>query len=228
MTECRVGVVVLGDLARSPRMKNHALSLLAAGFSVDLVGYTSSPLPPTITTRARVRSLAPVPACLTSGLPRIFSYFLKTIWQAVSLLVALPLLSHLDYVLVQTPPGVPSLPTLALYCWLKGTRLVVDWHNYSHTILALALHPAHPLVSLTNTVERLAAATAHSAFCVTQVSSAWSSTTQFLMHRSYHHYTPDSKYPPLNQGLKHLTNYSKNLKQITCFMPLYLKTYQFY
>ena len=24
---------------------------------------------------------------------------------------------------------------LWLYCVVKGTRLVVDWHNYSHTIL---------------------------------------------------------------------------------------------
>ena len=31
--------------------------------------------------------------------------------------------------------GVPALPVLWLYCALKGTRLVVDWHNYSHTIL---------------------------------------------------------------------------------------------
>ena len=161
--------MVLGDLARSPRMKYHAQSLLAHGFSVDLVGYTTSPLPPTLLSRARVRSLPPVPGWLTSSLPRMISYLLKTVWQAVSLLLTLPLLSRLDYVLVQTPPGVPTLPALALYCWLKGTRLVVDWHNYSHTILALALHPAHPLVSLTNILERRAAATAHSAFCVTKV-----------------------------------------------------------
>ena len=31
--------------------------------------------------------------------------------------------------------GVPALPVLWLYCAVKGTRLVVDWHNYSHTIL---------------------------------------------------------------------------------------------
>ena len=173
MTDCRVGVVVLGDLARSPRMKYHSLSLLSHGFSVDLLGYTSpsSPLPPSITSRARVRGLPPPPSCLSS-LPRLLAYFLKTLWQAVSLLLALPLLSHLDYLLVQTPPGVPALPTLALYCWLKGTRLVVDWHNYSHTILALALHPAHPLVRLTNILERRAASTADSALCVTQVRSS--------------------------------------------------------
>ena len=30
---------------------------------------------------------------------------------------------------------MPALPVLWLYCAVKGTRLVVDWHNYSHTIL---------------------------------------------------------------------------------------------
>ena len=80
-SECRVGVVVLGDLGRSPRMKYHSLSLLSHGFSVDLLGYTSSPLPPSIATRARVRALAPVPDCV-ARLPRVLSYFLKTLWQA--------------------------------------------------------------------------------------------------------------------------------------------------
>ena len=54
-TTARVGVVVLGDLARSPRMKYHALSLLSHGFSVDMIGYQSSPLPHSIVSRARVR-----------------------------------------------------------------------------------------------------------------------------------------------------------------------------
>ena len=53
-TTARVGVVVLGDLARSPRMKYHALSLLSHGFSVDMIGYQSSPLPHSIVSRARV------------------------------------------------------------------------------------------------------------------------------------------------------------------------------
>lgn len=34
----RVCVLVLGDIGRSPRMQNHALSLAEAGYLVDLVG----------------------------------------------------------------------------------------------------------------------------------------------------------------------------------------------
>ena len=51
-----------------------------------------------------MRHLAPVPGPV-SRLPRLLGYLVKTVWQAVSLLLALPLLSHLDYLLVQTPPG---------------------------------------------------------------------------------------------------------------------------
>ena len=37
--EGRVVVVVLGDTGRSPRMQYHCVSLLNAGYAVDLVGY---------------------------------------------------------------------------------------------------------------------------------------------------------------------------------------------
>ena len=38
----RVSVIVLGDIGRSPRMCNHAVSLADEGWSVDLIGYAES------------------------------------------------------------------------------------------------------------------------------------------------------------------------------------------
>jgi len=35
----RVAVLVLGDVGRSPRMQNHAVSLATAGWDVDLIGF---------------------------------------------------------------------------------------------------------------------------------------------------------------------------------------------
>jgi beta-1,4-mannosyltransferase len=35
----RTQVLVLGDIGRSPRMQNHALSLARCGVAVDLIGY---------------------------------------------------------------------------------------------------------------------------------------------------------------------------------------------
>jgi hypothetical protein len=40
----RVAVLVLGDVGRSPRMQNHAVSLATAGWDVDLIGH-KGPLP---------------------------------------------------------------------------------------------------------------------------------------------------------------------------------------
>jgi beta-1,4-mannosyltransferase len=45
-----IGVLVLGDLGRSPRMQNHALSVLQhTDFEVQLIGYNESPLNPKLT-----------------------------------------------------------------------------------------------------------------------------------------------------------------------------------
>jgi beta-1,4-mannosyltransferase len=38
----RAAVIVLGDIGRSPRMCNHALSLADEGWAVDLIGYAES------------------------------------------------------------------------------------------------------------------------------------------------------------------------------------------
>src|SRR5208282_2369198 len=35
----RIAVLVLGDVGRSPRMQNHAVSLARAGWKVDLIGF---------------------------------------------------------------------------------------------------------------------------------------------------------------------------------------------
>lgn len=40
--KCRVVLLVLGDIGRSPRMQYHALSLARNGFGVDIVGYNGS------------------------------------------------------------------------------------------------------------------------------------------------------------------------------------------
>jgi beta-1,4-mannosyltransferase len=38
-TSKRIAVLVLGDIGRSPRMQNHAVSLAKAGWNVDLIGF---------------------------------------------------------------------------------------------------------------------------------------------------------------------------------------------
>ena len=122
MRKIRVGVVVLGDLGRSPRMQYHVQSLASHGYSVDFIGYQGTPVPDTIRDQVTVRHVRPVPGPV-ARLPRLWSYLVKTVWQVVALLLTLPLFSHLDYILVQTPPGVPTLPVLWLYCLVKVSSI---------------------------------------------------------------------------------------------------------
>ena len=104
MVKRGVGVVVLGDLGRSPRMRYHVESLISHGFHVDFIGYQGTPLPDNVVNNVTLRHIAAVPHLITK-LPRLLSYIIKTVWQSLFLLLSLPLFSHLDYILVQTPPG---------------------------------------------------------------------------------------------------------------------------
>ncbi|OEH76471.1 hypothetical protein cyc_05827 [Cyclospora cayetanensis] len=38
---------------------------------------------------------------------------------------------------MQNPPGFPAMPLATLCCKLAGVRLIVDWHNYTHSLLLL-------------------------------------------------------------------------------------------
>jgi beta-1,4-mannosyltransferase len=49
---------------------------------------------------------------------------------------------------LQNPPSIPTLAVAQLICFLRNTRLIIDWHNFGWTILALKLGPSHPLVKL--------------------------------------------------------------------------------
>jgi beta-1,4-mannosyltransferase len=140
------------------------------------------------------RHLAPPPRAIAS-LPRPLAYLAKAVWQAATLLLALPLLSPLSHLLVQTPPGVPTLPVLWLYCAVRGPSLVVDFHNYSHTILALAAGPRHPLVRLTRLLEGWAARRAAAAFCVSRamaedLAAEWGVRAVVLHDRPPPHFGP--------------------------------------
>ena len=53
-----------------------------------------------------------------------------------------------------------------MICWLRKTRLIIDWHNYGYSILALKLGERHPMVRLSKQYERLFARSASVNFTV--------------------------------------------------------------
>ena len=62
-------------------------------------------------------------------------------------------LQRADWLLVQNPPTIPTLSIAAFVCARRGTKLMIDWHNYGWTILAGTRGPKHPLVGLARLYE---------------------------------------------------------------------------
>ena len=52
----RIAVVVMGDVDRSPRMINHALSIATEGNSADLIGYKGNSLPQAVADNKQIRT----------------------------------------------------------------------------------------------------------------------------------------------------------------------------
>ena len=65
-------------------------------------------------------------------------------WQLTAALVK----ERPDTILVQNPPGFPTLAAAWIARLIAGSRVIVDWHNYGFTILALRLGERHPIVRL--------------------------------------------------------------------------------
>lgn len=69
--------------------------------------------------------------------------------------------------LVQNPPSIPTLAVATLVCFIRNTQLVIDWHNFGYSILALKLGDSHPLVKISALYERVFAKAAKHHFTVT-------------------------------------------------------------
>jgi len=72
---------------------------------------------------------------------------------------------------------------------------VVDFHNYSHTILAMATGPSHPLVAITKALEGWVGARASAALCVTNAMAGdlrknWGIEASVLHDRPPHQFQP--------------------------------------
>ncbi|KAL9592808.1 MAG: hypothetical protein Q9179_006350 [Wetmoreana sp. 5 TL-2023] len=155
----RIQVVVLGDIGRSPRIQYHALSIAKHGGFVELIGYTDSDLHPGIrlSPRITVYRLPPTPKTLRTDNKVLFVVLgpLKVLLQTCSLYYTLGYrVAPARWMLVQNPPTIPTLFVALLICFIRNTRLIIDWHNFGYSILALKLGPSHPLVRISRLIER--------------------------------------------------------------------------
>ncbi|KAM3864010.1 chitobiosyldiphosphodolichol beta-mannosyltransferase [Diretmus argenteus] len=166
-TERRVCVLVLGDIGRSPRMQYHALSLSKHGYSVTLVGFRDTKPHQDILRdeKIRISPIEEVKGCRVG--PRIVTYVTKVLLQSLQLLHVLMKMELQSHILMQNPPGLPGIAVASLVCGLRGTRFVIDWHNYGYTIMALSHGPRHPVVRLATWYEHFFGPLATHHLCVT-------------------------------------------------------------
>jgi beta-1,4-mannosyltransferase len=147
----RTAVVVLGDLGRSPRMQYHALAAAASGADVDLIGLEGAPLHAALTAEPRLRSHRLSDRAFSTRASRGVRRFVllsaaRASLQSARLLAALLRLPRPDVILVQNPPCVPTFAVAWMVARLRRAKFVIDWHNLSHTILAVRLGGEHRAV----------------------------------------------------------------------------------
>jgi beta-1,4-mannosyltransferase len=67
----------------------------------------------------------------------------------------------------QNPPSIPTLMTVQFVCWLRSSKLIIDWHNFGYTILSLRLGRDSRIVKYAKWYEKLYGGRAHAHLTVT-------------------------------------------------------------
>lgn len=162
MNERPVAVVAVGDLARSPRMLNHARELARAGRPVWLIGLHERDFDlPDGVRLAPLRSWRKIGAFGLGGAALRMGL---TWFQLLAVLLS----RRPAAILVQNPPTFPTLLTGWIAARISRACLVIDWHNYGYSMLALRPGADHIVTRLAASHEGWMARRAARHFCVSQ------------------------------------------------------------
>ncbi|XP_069037136.1 chitobiosyldiphosphodolichol beta-mannosyltransferase isoform X2 [Lepisosteus oculatus] len=180
-TNRSVCVLVLGDVGRSPRMQYHCISLSKHGYRVSFVGYLGTKPHSDVLASEKIKivpisdlkgltaiclfNFSPLSA-LAVG-PRVLQYVTKVVLQSLQLLCILLKIDTPAHVLLQNPPGLPSIAVTWLLCAVWGSSFIIDWHNYGYTIMSLTHGEKHPIVRIAKWYERCFGRCSDYNLCVT-------------------------------------------------------------
>ncbi|KAJ6659776.1 hypothetical protein lerEdw1_018492 [Lerista edwardsae] len=167
-SEARVAVLVLGDLGRSPRMQYHALSLARHGRSVAFIGFPGTKPRSEILCNENIQIIHIPELKIWQVGPTVLRYIAKVIVQSIQLLYTMLKIAKPGYVLLQNPPGLPSIAVTWAVCRLRRSKLIIDWHNYGYTIMSLTHGEKHPIVRIAKWYEELFGRLADHNICVTK------------------------------------------------------------
>lgn len=166
----RVAIIVLGDLGRSPRMQYHAAAFANGGAEVEVIAFRGKEPIGELTEAPNVR-LHLMPALeISDRVPAIVRPFVALLRLALhSLLLGWHLLSmpRTELLLVQNPPAFPAVPLTLVLGRLRGSRVVIDWHNLTSAMAALRTRSAS-LLAVVRRAEEVAGRSADAALAVTE------------------------------------------------------------
>ncbi|KAH9917359.1 beta-1,4-mannosyltransferase [Epithele typhae] len=132
-------------------MMYHAESFATNEFLTYIVGYGGElDTYPFLLSLPRVKILyLAEPPSLLRKLPFILGGPLKVLRQVIDILyILLVRIPPPEYILVQNPPSIPTLALVWLVARVRGSKVIIDWHNLGYSILALKLGDEHPLVKI--------------------------------------------------------------------------------
>ncbi|NXX97695.1 ALG1 mannosyltransferase, partial [Centropus bengalensis] len=99
--------------------------------------------------------------------PKLLQYVVKVLVQTAQLLYTMLRMEQPSYILLQNPPGLPGIAVAWLACVFWGSKLIIDWHNYGHTLMGLRHGRSHPLVQMAKWYEKHFGRLADYNLCVT-------------------------------------------------------------
>ena len=170
-----VAILVLGDLNRSPRMLNHCVAISESFPNINeisLIGYDSNDIRNDINSNPKIKryNISKIINNLSNFLPRflfIFTSFFKILFQIFSMFFILIRIPKFQFLILQNPPGIPSMFICWIVCKLRSAKFIIDWHNYGYTILKVNNRPNF-IVKIAEKYEKFFGKKSHMNFCVSQ------------------------------------------------------------
>ena len=170
-----VAILVLGDLNRSPRMLNHCVAISESFPNINeisLIGYDSNDIRNDINSNPKIKryNISKLINNLSNFLPRflfIFTSFFKILFQIFSIFFILFRIPKFEFLILQNPPGIPSMFICWIVCKLRSAKFIIDWHNYGYTILKVNNRPNF-IVKIAEKYEKFFGKKSHMNFCVSQ------------------------------------------------------------
>ena len=170
-----VAVLVVGDLNRSPRMLNHCVALTESFPDINeisLIGFNGGDIRSDISSNPKIKQYYILQGTnkFLRRLPKflfIFVALIKIIIQIISLTWILLRIPKFRFLILQNPPGIPSMLICWLICKLRNSKYIIDWHNYGYTILKVNNRPNF-IVNIARKYEKYLGKKSDVNFCVSQ------------------------------------------------------------